>query len=193
MRDKSSGSYKTDAADVFTEGLNNSSCRDTLFNCLKELEPKVLKMYEVGNTTKENQIKSDKQLKYLTSSVDHISKKFDACEEDRKEKYQQIKCLQERLSFLENTNDETDQQIDRQAQYSRMNCLRIHSIKQKRHEATDDLVNRTSQSEIDIDINVNDIDRTHRKAAEIGNKRRAMILKFARYSERRNVLTVKRD
>lgn len=115
MRDESSGSYKADAAHVFTEGLNNSSCRDTLFNCLKELEPKVLKMYEVGNITKENQIKSDKQLKYLTSSVDHISKKFDACEEERQKKYQQIKCLQKRLSFLENTNDEIDQQIDRQA------------------------------------------------------------------------------
>ena len=74
-----------------------------------------------------------------------------------------------------------------------MNCLRNIASNKKRHEATDDLVNRTSKSEIDIDIDVNDIDRTHQKAAEIGNKRRTMILKFARYSERRNVLTVKRD
>lgn len=69
----------------------------------------------------------------------------------------------------------------------------MHGIKERRQEVIDELVIQAIKSEIDIDIDVNDIDRTHQKAAEIGNKRRTMILKFARYSERRNVLTVKRD
>ena len=35
-----------------------------------------------------------------------------------KKKDEQIKCFQERVSFLENKNGEIEQQIDRQQQYS---------------------------------------------------------------------------
>ena len=40
-------------------------------------------------------------------------KKFDEYEEERK-KEEQIKCLEERLSFLGNKNGEIEQQIDTQ-------------------------------------------------------------------------------
>ena len=53
-------------------------------NCLKELEAKVLKMYGVASSTKESQIKDEKQLEDVTSSVDYITKKFDEYEEERK-------------------------------------------------------------------------------------------------------------
>ena len=36
LREECSGSSEADAGDVFPEGLNDSSCRDVLFNCLKE-------------------------------------------------------------------------------------------------------------------------------------------------------------
>ena len=58
----------------------------------------------------------------------------------REKKDEQIKCFQERVSFLENKNGEIEQQIDRQKQYSRRNCLLIHSIEERRHEVTDELV-----------------------------------------------------
>ena len=61
----SSGGCKTVAGDIFDEGLHDSSCCNILFNCLKELEAKIVKIYEVSNTTKENQIKTKKQLKYF--------------------------------------------------------------------------------------------------------------------------------
>ena len=64
--------------------------------------------YEVANTTKESQIKREKQLDDLTSSVDYITKKFDAYEEESKKKSEQIKC--ERMSFLENKNGEVKKQ-----------------------------------------------------------------------------------
>ena len=53
-------------------------------NCLKKLEAKVLKMYGVASSTKESQIKDEKQLEDVTSSVDYITKKFDEYEEERK-------------------------------------------------------------------------------------------------------------
>lgn len=40
-----------------------------IFDCLKELVTKVLKIYKVENTTKESQIKGEKQLEDLSSSV----------------------------------------------------------------------------------------------------------------------------
>ena len=105
-----------------------------------ELEEKVVKIYEIANTTKERQINGEKQLEDLTSSADYITKKFDEYKEGRKKKDKQIKCLQEHVSFLENKNGEIEQQIDRQEQYSRRNCLLIHDIEERRHEVTDELV-----------------------------------------------------
>ena len=55
LREECSGSSEADAGDVFAEGINGSSCRDILFNYLKELEAKV-----VANSTKETQIKGKK-------------------------------------------------------------------------------------------------------------------------------------
>ena len=82
LREEYSGSSKADAGYIFAEGLNNSSCRGILFNCLKEFEAKVVKIPEVANSTKESQIKGEKQLEDLTSSADYIAKKSD----ERREK-----------------------------------------------------------------------------------------------------------
>ena len=128
----------------------------------------------------------------MTISVDYITKKFDEYEEERKKKDKQIKCLQEPVSFLENKNGETEQQIDRQEQYSRRNCLLIHGIKERRHEVTDELVIQTIKSEIDIDTNVKDIDQTHRIGPKTENSCQPMIVKFARYSERRKLFSSKK-
>ena len=77
----------------------------------------------------------------------------------------------ERVSFLENKNGEIEQQIDRQEQYSRRNYLLIHGIEERRHEVTDEVVIQTIKSEMDIDLDVKDIDRTHRIGAKSKNKR----------------------
>ena len=97
-------------------------------------------------------------------------KMFDEYEEERKKKDKQIKCLQELVSFLENKNGEIEQQIDRQEQYSRRNCLLIHGIEERRHKVNDELVNQTIKSEMDIDIDVKVIDRTHWIDAKTENK-----------------------
>ena len=60
MREQFSGSSEAGAADVFVEGRNDLSRRDILFNSLKELEAKLVKIYEVENSTKGDQIKGEK-------------------------------------------------------------------------------------------------------------------------------------
>ena len=76
-----------------------------------------------------------------------------------------LKCLQECVSFLENKKDEIEQQIERQEQHSRRNGLPKHGTEERRHE-----VIQTIKSEMDIDINVKDIDRTHWIGTKTENK-----------------------
>ena len=68
---RNSRSCTADNEDVLAEGFNDSSCRDILCNCFKELEAKVVKIYEVANNTIiKSQLKSEKQLEDLKSSFD---------------------------------------------------------------------------------------------------------------------------
>ena len=93
--------------------------------------------------------------------------------------------------FSGKKNGELQQQIDIQEQYSRRSCLLIHGIKERRHEVTDELTVQTIKSEMSIDINVKDFDRTHRIGAKAENKRRSTIVKFVRYSERQKLFNNK--
>ena len=61
IREASSASF-ADEADVFNKGIDSSGCREILFNCLKNLEVKVMEIYEQGNENKNMHIKGEKQL-----------------------------------------------------------------------------------------------------------------------------------
>ena len=47
----SSASF-ADEGHVFNEGIDSSGCREILFNCLNNLEAKVMEIYEQGNENK---------------------------------------------------------------------------------------------------------------------------------------------
>ena len=51
IRKASSASF-VDEGDVFNEGIDSSSYREILFNCLKILEAKVMEIYEQRNENK---------------------------------------------------------------------------------------------------------------------------------------------
>ena len=94
----SSSSYSDH--DVFEEGLDSSSCRSILFDCLKNLESKVNKIFANTNTLKENQTKGEKQLTDLAETVNFLSEQFHEFEVDRKLKEEIIKRLRGQLSVL---------------------------------------------------------------------------------------------
>ena len=71
-----------------------------IFNCLKNLEGKMNDLYMLANSNKEMQIKGDKQLIDLTSSVEFLTSKFDELERERKEKVELINSLQIEVSSL---------------------------------------------------------------------------------------------
>ena len=131
LRKEKSGNCKVDSGDVFAEGLNNSSNCDTLFNWLKEIEAKVLEIYEVANTIKEIQIKGKKRLKELKDLADQDLKRFNDYKVKKNQKKRTIKYLKERVSSLENKNGEIEQQIYRQKKHSRKNYLLKDRIKKE--------------------------------------------------------------
>ena len=116
--------------DVFEEGLDSSSCRSILFDCLKNLESKVYKIFAHTNTLKENQIKGEKQLADLAETVNFLSEKFHESEADRKLKEKIIKSLRGQVSALH--DDLKEMEVDQQARYSRGNCLLFHGIKKRK-------------------------------------------------------------
>ena len=97
--ESSSGSY-TDEADIFEEYVESAYCRKVSLNCLKNLEQKMNDLYMLANSNKEMQIKGDKQLIDLNSSVEFLATKFDELEKERKEKDELINSLQIEVSSL---------------------------------------------------------------------------------------------
>ena len=125
----SSSSYSDH--DVFEEGLDSSSCRSILFDCLKNLESKVNEIFANTNTLKENQIKGEKQLTDLAETVNFLSEKFHEFEADRKLKEEIIKSLRGQVSVLHDDFKKMEAQLDQQARYSRRNCFLFHGIKEQ--------------------------------------------------------------
>ena len=52
--------------------------------------------------------------------------------------------------------------MDKQEQYSRRNCILIHGLKKEKNESTDDRVLELFREELNEDILLVDLDRTHR-------------------------------
>ena len=73
-------------SNVFDGGLDSSTCRDILYECLKDLNGQLKELRKMFLESKENQIKGAEQLTELTESVKFINEKFDKYEEERNKK-----------------------------------------------------------------------------------------------------------
>ena len=140
-------------------------CREILFNCLKNLEAKVMEIYEQGNENKNMHIKGEKQLVDLAESVKFMTSKFDKLETDRKEKEKIINNLKGEVSYLSEKLGKLEESIDAQQQYSRRNCLLLHGIEETKGEDTDDLVLEVLNDDMGLNILKTALDHSHR----IGN------------------------
>ena len=91
--------------------------------------------------------------------------------------------LQKELAEIKNQQDETEQ-------YSRRNCLIFHGLSENEGESTDEIVREVCKERLKIDLEVGDLDRTHRLGAMKGNgktKPRGIIVKFTNYNIRDRV------
>ena len=164
--------------DVFEEGLDFSNCRSILFDCLKNLESKVSKIFANTNTLNNNQIKGEKQLTDLTETVNFLSEMFHEFEANRKLKEEIIKSLRGQVSALYDDLKKMKAQVDQQVQYSRRHCLLFHGIKEEKGENTNSIIINTVKEEMDIEILPNDL--------------RLIKVKFVRYNLRHNIFKNKK-
>ena len=135
-------------------------------------------IFDLAKTTNESQIKREQQLKWLTESVEFISARFHKYEADRKKKDEMINSLEEKVLGLAEKIDKLSSLVDRQEQYSRRHCILIHGVKENQNEDTDEVVTNKIKSEMDLEISLGDIDRTHRIGVPCKGRNRPIIVKF---------------
>lgn len=187
IRENSTNSLSDLSDEIFEDGLNSPECAKIFFNCLKRIETDVKKLFELQAESKDAQIKATQSLQYLSNKLDEI-------EVENNKKDERITQLEERVKKLEKEKKDVCDNIDEMEQYSRRNCLLLHGVRENSNEDTDDIVVKTISENLDIDIQKEDLDRTHRigKGNRADGKARPIIIKFARYNVRRNVYSNKK-
>ena len=85
--------------------------------------------------------------------------------------------------------------VDKQEQYSQCNGILINELEEKKNKTTDGLIFEKNNNELEIDLQVKDIDPTHRIGnyrKDNGGKTQAVIIEFIRYLDRRKVFNNKK-
>lgn len=82
--------------------------------------------------------------------------------------------------------------IDDLEQYQRRQCLRIFGVEEKQNEDTDQIVMQVAQK-IGVELNIHDIDRSHRVGRSDTGRPRPIIVKFVSYRKRSEVFRSKRN
>ena len=178
-------SFSKDDTDIFEEGIESPRCAGILYSCLQNLEKKVNKIFELSSSTKEAQIKGAKHMEEVNESIKFINEKFEEMEADRKEKERQISELKNEVKSLNEKVETMDRSLDRHEQYSRINCLLFHDVKENEKEDTEEVVIEFFEKEMKEKSSANEIDRSHRLGKKQARSRpRPTIIEFARYNSR---------
>ena len=126
--------------DVFTESLNSEDCVPIPYSCMKKLEEEMKKVLQMCEKTKESLIKGESQLNSLSEAMDLMTNKFDEYGQERQEKDKIIDIMKSVMVNMNEKIEKLERIVDRQEQYSRRNCLLLHSITEDERENTDELV-----------------------------------------------------
>ena len=99
-----------------------------------------------------------------------------------------VGVLETENAALKNKVDKLEASLESAEQYSRRNCLKISGVPENIDKSTDEYVCELARA-IDVDIRVEDIDRSHRlgrpsSAAEQSGRPRDIIVKFVSYRAR---------
>ena len=163
---------------------------------LRNLEKEVKDIHKLALSNNSNQIKGEKQLGDPSESIKFMPDKFDDFEKDRHEQKKVIEELRGDVSSLNEKLNGFTEQVDRQEQCSRRNCLLIHRITEGNQKNTDDLALEIFREKLDIQLTQRDLDRTHRigKNDKRSNQPRPVIvnlfstMKGKRFFQRKNSL-----
>ena len=109
--------------------------------------------------TKNFQIRGEKLLDSLAGALELLSVKFDELEKDCEKKDKNISELEKKVKLLESKLGDS---VDELEQYSHRNYLLLHDAWELEGENTNDVIMKTIKKKMDIDIQEEDLDQTHR-------------------------------
>ena len=130
--------------------------------CMQNLEKQVGQIFKMLEKTEDRQFKDQCQLTDLAKGVDYITQKFVEYEKDRREKDVMVATLQSELKSASMKIEDLEKKMDRKEQYSRRNCILIHVLTEKKNESDNDRVLKLFRKELNEDLLLVDLDRTHR-------------------------------
>ena len=180
---------------VFSGAFENSDCKGILINVLKKLDIQVKQIFQLSQKKKESQIKGKGQLADLTKSLNFINEKFNKYEKDRKGRDQEIKKSKGHILEMSYDMKSLGEKVDRHEQYSRRYCLLIYSVKEDVKEDTDKLAIQLIRDDLEVDVDIDDLGRTHRigSSRNSNDRARPIIVKFTRYNARKKVFIDKKN
>ena len=172
---------------VFADGLNSPELAKLLVCSLRNIEAQVKDLLKVNEETKISQIK-------VTESLDALSKKIDELETEIKNKDEKIQLLENRVEILEEEKESQAKEIDDLEQCSRRKCLLLHGVVETNAECTDDIIVKTCAEELGINVELENLDRSHRlgKVKRNDNEPQPIIVKFACYAVENKVFSNKK-
>ena len=105
-----------------------------------------------------------------------------------------LSCLLKKNANLRKENNDLKARIDKleaateaAEQYSRRNCIRVSGVPEENNENTDDIVLDVARA-IDFNLDVEEIDRSHRIGKPKSTKPRDIIVKLATFRVRQRLL-----
>ena len=134
----------------------------------------------------ENILNSQEFLQNLAAAV---SKEMDTRIAVLVDRYE--KKLEEKQSKIDALQRELRESTDELEQYQRRNSIRIFGKEEEAGEDTDCIAIAVSQK-LGVNVDLHDIDRSHRVGRKVAGKRRPIIVKFVSYRKRNEVFTAKR-
>ena len=134
----------------------------------------------------ENVLSSQEFLKKLAAAV---SKEIDAKITALTDRYE--KKLEEKQQKIDALQQELMDRSDELEQYQRRNSIRIFGKEEKSGEDTDCIAIAVAQ-QLGINLEISDIDRSHRVGPKAAGKKRPIIVKFVSYRKRREIFAAKR-
>ena len=188
MAEASESVKLTDTAtskDVVTEMMQNENYKQFFKSIIKE-------------AVKEEQTEYRQTIVDLQTKVSDLQTQNEKLEGEIHE----LKCAEKKLN--EKNKDLEKQTIQLQIelesrsdvledlqQYSRRNCLIVSGVPERRNEKTDDLIKNVA-TKVGVEVQDQDIDRSHRLGAPKPGRPRPIIVKFTRYNKRSELIKSRR-
>ena len=178
-----------------------SQVKDQILNLLQNDHDLISKIVEsVTSCIIDKILKNEETLKTISTTIFESEEFKSMAEKSRQEIFDGVTFDMTKSESIETHNialkeniKKLKEEIDNLEQYSRRNCILIHGVKESNKEVTDDLAREIFNTKLHLDVNVQDLDRSHRIGRKTPGKTRPIIVKFATYNRRREVFSTKKN